>query len=170
VELERPFVYIEINEPGLFASGVTTSQPHYRPSARLNCLCVNHGRTPADMWDLKERVVLIDEGQFPDPLLRERAVKRTLPPGCVSSTTKPWTFSVNLMERIRFDEWNLEEDFLSKRLYFLGYVRYLDIFGNRYITGFCAIFDPIRGRFILRGDERYNYAYMEQKAPDNSPD
>jgi hypothetical protein len=36
-------------------------------------------------------------------------------------------------------------------------VRYEDIFGERYITGFCHLFDGLHNRFVRSGDKRYNY-------------
>jgi hypothetical protein len=42
-------------------------------------------------------------------------------------------------------------------LYFCGYVRYMDLFIKRYILGFCAMYDFHTGRFVLMGDDRYNY-------------
>jgi len=42
-------------------------------------------------------------------------------------------------------------------LFFCGYVRYMDFFNKRYILGFCAMYDLHSGRFVLMGDDRYNY-------------
>jgi hypothetical protein len=46
-------------------------------------------------------------------------------------------------------------------LFLIGYIRYADVFGKRYITGFCAMHDPVTWTFVLRGDEQYNYTRQE---------
>jgi len=37
----------------------------------------------------------------------------------------------------------------------------MDIFDKRYILGFCAMYDFVSGRFVLQGDDRYNYNRAE---------
>ena len=42
-------------------------------------------------------------------------------------------------------------------IFLIGFIRYLDIFGNKHITGYCARFDKDANRFALQGGEQYNY-------------
>ena len=49
----------------------------------------------------------------------------------------------------------------------LGFIRYRDIFNNRYRMGFCLKWTPTEddasgGRFLFDGDERYNYTQPEK--------
>jgi hypothetical protein len=48
-------------------------------------------------------------------------------------------------------------------LFLMGRLRYDDIFGNRYLMGFCAVFDKDSGGFLLKGGEHYNYT--EKRKP-----
>ena len=86
-----------------------------------------------------------------------------LPYGVVVSTGKPYEFRANSIAVIDVQRFAPRPGLYSigNDLYFLGYVRYVDIFNNRFIMGFCAIYDFISGRFILMGDERYNYIHQE---------
>jgi hypothetical protein len=49
----------------------------------------------------------------------------------------------------------------QRRLYFIGYVQYADIFDNIFTVGFCLLYDPVRCRWATRGDDRYNYRRKE---------
>jgi len=48
-----------------------------------------------------------------------------------------------------------------RRIFFQGFVRYSDAFGNHYITGFFAAYSPLYGAWALRGDQEYNYSRQE---------
>jgi hypothetical protein len=39
----------------------------------------------------------------------------------------------------------------------MGFLKFHDIFRNGYTLGFCTVYDLKAGRFVMRGDERYNY-------------
>jgi hypothetical protein len=56
----------------------------------------------------------------------------------------------------------------AHRLFFQGFIRYSDAFGNRYITGFLAAFSPLHGTWALSGGKDYNYSRQE-KAEDIPP-
>jgi hypothetical protein len=49
-----------------------------------------------------------------------------------------------------------------RAVYFMGYVHYVDIFNNRFIVGFCLLFDRTLMRWRIRGDQRYNYCRKER--------
>ena len=118
--------------------------------------CVNLGRTPADLLDIRDDIVECEREQWPDPVIPVQN-PRTLPPGTVASADRPYVFRINLRERVNVYVDN------DKNLFFIGYVRYADVFGGTYLTGFCAIFDRIGMRFVLRGDHRYNYTRKESE-------
>jgi hypothetical protein len=60
-----------------------------------------------------------------------------------------------------FDE---QQDIVDGRcsVWLLGFIRYDDIFGNHYVTGFAKVLDRIGGRFVARGGDKYNYARTEE--------
>jgi hypothetical protein len=43
------------------------------------------------------------------------------------------------------------------RFVFYGYVKYVDVLGTHYVSGFCHLYDGLRNRFVRIGDDRYNY-------------
>ena len=46
-------------------------------------------------------------------------------------------------------------------IFFLGFVRYEDIFRNRFVLGFCLDFERKSNRWVLSGDRDYNYCRKE---------
>jgi hypothetical protein len=46
-------------------------------------------------------------------------------------------------------------------IFFLGFVRYENIFSNRFVLGFCFEFDRNSNRWILTGNNEYNYCRKE---------
>jgi hypothetical protein len=157
---ERPYVFLEITEPGLeflLADGRTI------PKDRLKFQFVNHGRTPALLEEFHELYPVvegtIDAPPSIDPM-KDRG--RMLPVGTVSSSEKPYLLKTNLMTQSPLiGEMNEGASYMKRRLFFQGYVRYSDTFGNHYITGFMAIYSPHHGEWALRGDEKHNYSHQE---------
>jgi len=154
-ELERPFVFIEVIESGLIIDTVIGA---LMPEGALRIHAKNFGRTPADLLNFRDDVRVLKEGEWPDSIVPAKTEIRSLPPGTISGSGDPFTFRINLTERVGFDYFPIPFD---SRVFLIGYIRYADIFADRYITGFCAVFDPIGMRFVLRGDERYNYTRKE---------
>lgn len=153
-DLERPFVYVEITNNGfsVLADG------RLEPAGKLIFQCVNLGRTPADLHDLRDEIVEIDKGNWPDPIIPTQE-PRSLPPGTVSAADKPYVFNIDLVHRI--GPVTRGRVGLDINFFLMGYVRYADVFGHKHLTGFCAIYDPVSWGFVLRGDDRYNYSRKE---------
>jgi hypothetical protein len=115
----------------------------------------------AFLIELFEALIPVDgnaERDLPQPLDPRELPGRTLPVGIIVGPDKPYPFRRNWlpdaeMKRIRPRGANL---------FFLGYIRYDDIFGNRNITGFCVVLDYASRRFMPVGDERYNYTRKER--------
>jgi hypothetical protein len=125
----------------------------------------NYGKTPAHLIEFKSHYTIEGEGDLPpSPIDPAMSKGRKLPAGIISTTDFPYTESENLMAVI--DLTKLAEDFSWRkyRFFFMGYVRYVDIFETQYISGFCHVYDGLRGRFVRVGDERYNYARKEAPA------
>ena len=79
------------------------------------------------------------------------------------SSDKPYLRTTNA-SRIDVEKIDVRPAFLGRGndLYFCGYVRYTDIFNKRYILGWCFMYQIDSGRFILKGDDRYNYIREEK--------
>jgi hypothetical protein len=157
IELERPFVYVEITQRGFG----TSADGRLRADGQLVYQCVNLGRTPADIWNIVDNVVEIDKDKWPEPVIPSRGA-RTMPPGVVAAPDKPYICRYDL--RNRFGQ-SRGVNGRETNMFFIGYVRYADIFGNRYVTGFCAMHDPVSWEFVLRGSDRYNYTRPEKQSP-----
>ena len=168
-ELERPFLGVEVLQSGLSftETGAVTS-----PVSEFKYQFINYGRTPArltelvETWPIVNRINESEDGTkyrytsvLPDPIDPTRQPGRTLPYGVVVSSDKPYPFSANAMVVIDVQNLAVRPWFHGEGndLYFCGYVRYIDIFNKRYILGFCAMYDFLSGRFVLMGDDRYNY-------------
>jgi hypothetical protein len=168
-ELERPFLGVEVLQHGLSftKTGTVTS-----PVSEFKYQFINYGRTPArltelvETWSVVNRINENEDGTkyrytsvLPDPIDPTRRRGRTLPYGIVVSSGKPYPFSANAMVVIDVQDLAVRPSFHGEGndLYFCGYVRYTDIFNKRYILGFCAMYDVVSGRFVLMGDDRYNY-------------
>lgn len=155
-DLERPFVYVSIPESGLGMFG--DGRGSYERALVFEC--VNLGRTPADLLDIVDDFVEIDTGQWPDQIIPATG-DRTLPPGTVSAVDRPHQTRIQLAQRFGSQSTRGRLG-IDTDAFLIGYVRYADVFGIRYITGFCAMYDIVSGNFVLRGDDRYNYSRKEK--------
>ena len=92
---------------------------------------------------------------------------RLLPVGTVSITDAPYKFATKLMttSAVAMHETN---SWFTRRLFFQGFVRYNDVFGKHYVTGFPALFSPEANTWVLRGGDDYNYTHEEN--PDAIPE
>jgi hypothetical protein len=158
-ELERPQVFVEIVESGIKAdssglmSTATGKQFEYR--------FVNYGRTAAQLIELRTAFPIEASPAMAYPVDPSQG-GRKVPVGAVSGPDKPYRETENLMAVCDVSRLIAPDAWQKDRLYFIGWVRYSDIFHNIYITGFCSVFDPLGNRFVLIGDERYNYTRNER--------
>jgi hypothetical protein len=51
----------------------------------------------------------------------------------------------------------------TKNLFFYGFVRYSTIFDEIFRMGFCYMFDRYSDKWLLFGDEKYNYCKKERE-------
>ena len=51
----------------------------------------------------------------------------------------------------------------TQAVWVLGFVRYKDVFGKQFVSGFALVFDPFRGVFVKRGDQLRNYSREEEE-------
>jgi hypothetical protein len=159
VELEAPLLYIRIIDQGLRIKetpGTERVEITFGPAAfAFN----NYGRTPAGIASYFETVVTTNAGVMPDPIDIDTVEDYSLPEGVIvlpnGGTSGKYEFEV--MSHIFMPPLDPK----TRSLFFMGFTRYKDIFGNRYRTGFCFVFDYRQNVFVLIGDEPYNYRCSE---------
>jgi hypothetical protein len=162
-ELEAPFISVKITDPGIVWNKIQKIT-----FGELKFCFANYGHTPAYILEFIERVTPqdIDKG-LPEPIdpIKERGAP--MPYGVIAppqDQTQEFKAipNVDFFEGGKYDP-PLKE--VTKKAYFRGYVRYADIFNNRYIIGFSFVFDIAGNRWILMGNEDHNYCRKEKNGP-----
>jgi hypothetical protein len=158
-ELEAPFTAIKIIDTGLIKKTAEIGHDF----AILKFSITNDGRTPARLIELVDKTILVEiEGGNPPPMNLGFRSRNTMPYGVISppnSESQPFTqhLMMNHMNELAADTLILK----NKALFFYGFVRYETIFKQSYRMGFCYFFDRYSDRWILSGDEKYNYLTKE---------
>jgi hypothetical protein len=164
IDLERPFLFMEIVDPGVSLDG---GQFAFKDTTfRI----VNYGRTPAQLIHLARvvRCVIVSPGSrhLPEPVDPTKTADVYFPVGSVIAPEKPGTdYYVSIFQGLMSvpDVYEVIQD--KRAIFFLGYVRYRDIFGIYHVTGFSSIFDRGTNEFIRIGGDKYNYTKTEGKRP-----
>jgi hypothetical protein len=158
-ELEAPFVSVKINRPGLEIEG------HSVKFGILRWCVVNYGRTPATILEIWDQTKSTSAG-LPAKIDPHSTVGAPMPYGIVA----PPNGECEEFPFVAISELVTEgsEPFSQKLIFFMGFVRYSDIFKNRFVLGFCFMFDRVGNRWILAGGDGYNYCRKE--AGGNVPD
>lgn len=156
-DLEAPFVSIKINNTGLTITGNNVS------FGMLRWCAVNHGRSPATIVEIFDAVRTVEIGRGYPPIIDLAEAKGDrMPYGVLAPPNKESEEFPFLAVASLIDEANRNGLPFSQIIpFFVGYVRYKDILQNRYIVGFCFMFDRNGNRWILSGDEKYNYCRKE---------
>jgi hypothetical protein len=157
-DLERPIVYGVVSEPGLAIVGILSCSD-------LQLCILNCGRTPANLTRIEHKISIAPHGEIAPTIDPNVVIGRELPVGTFAANGDPFFETENMRLRFVNEAQSIIEN--TQSVWIVGFVRYEDIFGGHYITGFTHVFDPISGRFVRRGDERYNYARKEN--PDDIP-
>jgi hypothetical protein len=159
-DLERPFVYAEVTQPGLAFDPSAHQLGSELRRSTLELSLLNFGRTPANLTRLEYQITTAPLGDIASSIDPRRVGGRELPIGTLSADQHPFTEATNL--RLWFFE--EEQDIVEGRrsVWLVGFVRYDDVFDNHHVTGFAKVFDRIGGRFVTRGGEKYNYARAER--------
>ena len=152
-KLERPYVLVTIKKPGL-AYRDLGGQPEVAAGTQEIHL-LNFGRSPALLTEfVHDYSPLVERGGTPK-LRPLNAINQTLfPYGTFTAKGDPHG------ERRELGVGNGYAVSLAKGDYeawVLGYVRYSDLLGNEYMTGFAFKFDPRRDEFVRAGGEEFNY-------------
>jgi hypothetical protein len=161
VELEQPHVFVEVTKPGVIVEALPGVGLRFGQDSYIFYRFVNYGKTPARLLDIIRRFPVVTEPEdMPAPLSDHEKPDRILPVGTVAAFDHPYEEFDN--PRAFYGEiFSKDDGPLDTQLFFMGRIRYVDIFDNTYAVGFCFVFDPNWGRFVRVGDERYNYARKE---------
>jgi hypothetical protein len=155
-ELERPYVF-RWHTSHNFKNLVNTQGKANRD---LACNFVNRGRTPAMPIEFLMILKTVPNGQMP------AAIRPTEIKGIPIPITR---VIADAEERFSIDD-VLTEVSLSDissalqgttALFLIGFMRYTDIFKGKHLLGFCGKYHPPSERFVIEGDERYNYTKDE---------
>lgn len=163
-ELERPFVYavvtrVSIGISRIHSAGQTVVQLNL---GGFELSFFNFGRSPANLTRLEYEIRTAKRGGIADPIDPKTVGGRELPVGTVSAPDHPYSESTELAKvgdlRARSDAIATGDE----TIWVTGFVRYNDIFGSNYITGFNLAYDFVGEQFVARGDQKYNYARTEK--------
>jgi hypothetical protein len=116
----------------------------------------NFGRTPAEITEV-QCVLIPSMGmprapQWPDRYINPLSGHIVAANGGESQDF-PYSFFKGTLEGASPTPIRLE----TTTFWFLGYVRYKDVFENEYIRGFCLGYSPMANNFYPCGGEGYNY-------------
>jgi hypothetical protein len=152
-ELEAPFVFVDITLPGI---GV-------RPDGGVNWgplqwNVVNYGRTPASLLETLGEIRIIAFEQTPDPIRPVDHPGQQLPYGVVAPPNGGRAErGFNPAAAVFTQTGPPGRPFTTHSPFFLGFVRYEDIFGKTFILGFCFIFERHSGTWVRMLGDDYNY-------------
>ncbi len=166
-DLERPYMFLL--EPKATLENARTVAPDGRimdvPVVfDVKYTLHNHGRTPAILTEVQFIIEFIDALPIPpnykgsrgqQPMLGEVIIGSNLPSEEYASSA--YSFSAHDHQRIM-------SDIEDRELYFFGYVRYRDVFGNRYIRGHAMTYIRNYRAFHVRGGDSYNYDHKDEGA------
>jgi hypothetical protein len=161
-ELERPVAFVEVTESGIgadptqkFIIGFAGMQFRYE--------VINYGRTPAILIERFTKWSIEEEARMPNAI--NPAIQRgeRFPIGCVAGPDRPYDETINLFAKLDIQRVLEPEDWENNRVFFIGYVRYSDIFDGIYTSGFCFVFDTYGKRFVRFGNNAYNYIKTEKE-------
>jgi hypothetical protein len=150
-ELEAPVLAIQFNDHGIdwgSARNITFNAVKF--------VIANYGRTPAHILELMDSVDEIPSDETPPAI--DPAQRRGTPmPYGVMAAPQSHTQVFSTVTNINFFEGGYRLGEVINRAWFRGLVRYSDIFGGKYVMGFCFLFDPDQNRWVLRGSKEHNY-------------
>jgi hypothetical protein len=159
IRLERPQIFSVVESVGL-----EENSAKLMITDQFQLAIANYGRTVAEITEIRVTYSVLPKGRdMPkplDPSIRSGDGYRKPGVGSFAAVGEPFWEVKNWREALS-QEYLLPESAVNLRVFFVGWVRYSDVFGNRYLLGFCRIFDPVGQHFVRTGDERYNYSRQE---------
>jgi hypothetical protein len=162
-DLERPYLFVDLSREPVFQDSrmlETGIAVLLNPVTPIKYWLYNGGRTPAILAHRRHEIVHTGSDEvLPTPVDPNRIEGGDpLPSGTAIDKECPIT--------VDFDaaRYGLGDVQINLRgIFLIGFVRYLDIFDNSHVTGFCARYDQRTNQFVLTGDESYNYTRDEGK-------
>jgi len=160
-DAERPQIFINVIDPG-FEINPDNLQISLPSRQRFKFQLINYGKSAARItelfaiWDIGAGKTAMPYDIDP---IKQRGIK--LPIGSVAGDNKPYEERRNIKDFCDVQKLMANNFLNENRFFFLGHVRYIDIFEKEYITGFCTVLDPESKSFNLIGDQRYNYTRKE---------
>jgi hypothetical protein len=167
VKLERPHLFADVVGVGVKVE-TTGARTRFELDGQFRYWFWNHGRTTAPLLDIILRYPIEPGINMPTPIRNDEDADREFPTGVVASPQIPYEETENLRAHYGFGGlFDADGTPLTHRLFFMGRVRYGDIFGGTYVVVFCFVFDPIGVRWVQIGDnQRYNYTRKEKTRSD----
>jgi hypothetical protein len=129
----------------------------------------NHGKTPAILRRIEFKITRAGPGTYPPAIDPGVTPGRILPAGVVATEGHPFP------EGLKWKKVPIKDDDILSRadfLWVIGFIRYQDIFGNNHITGFGFRYDIVSEKFVMLGNEKYNYRRAEDASeiPPTAPE
>ncbi|PZA11167.1 hypothetical protein DNX69_17830 [Rhodopseudomonas palustris] len=156
-QLEAPFLAVHFVEQGINAKTV-----HGIVFDDLKYCIRNYGRTPAHIVELDDFVTCLEIGAQPGPMNPDRR-GRPMPYGVIAppdADTQEFS-TVTHVDLFGGESGRSIGDVVNVA-FFQGFVRYRDIFDDRYIFGFCFVFDLKGNRWVLMGGDEHNYCKKDE--------
>lgn len=161
--LERPQIFVSVGAPGLAENNRAMTVDFGND---FELIVSNYGRTVASITEMRltfDHRIGRQNTDVPPPInpaIREGEGWDELPTGIISAPDRPFRPTRALFHILDQDVWSA--DVVDVHVWCIGWVRYIDVFNHRYITGFCFAFDRAGGRWVARGNNRdYNYSREE---------
>jgi hypothetical protein len=160
--LERPFVVVAIEEGGL-AMGIQGQLIFNEGHAKWQA--INHGRSVALLFDRVTKWPVESIDVLPSVIDPVKQRGPSFPPGCVAGSSGQFSYkeTANLMAETDVQTLLADNAWNTHRLFFTGYMRYADLFGGVYVTGFCFVFDFIGNQFVRIGGNERSYTRTEKQ-------
>ncbi len=171
LELEAPLLFASILDPGIrmipaggdskeLVRDVLNTRRLEIGFTDLSFLFTNFGRTPAELISYFEDLYVVAAGDVPPPLMPAQTEASLLPPGTFIMPNGGRSEQRHRPLASLAAKWG-NYDPLRNRLFWMGFVRYRDLFGNRYVSGFCNMFFFEENRYVLAGGDEFNYRRAE---------
>jgi hypothetical protein len=166
LSVEVPYLYPYIRKHGIKREFTETKDWHVKGFEYGNEFITyyfkNFGRTPAEIIEVFS-VVRFGMG-IPAPIIAPTYPFNHLSGIVVADGDESDDFPCDLTEfmyrNVYRGGFNPQRDIV----WFSGYARYLDVFGNEYVVGFCLAFSPMHDKFYSMGGAGHNYRRKTKSA------
>jgi len=171
LSVEVPYLYPYIRKHGIKRDFNQTKGWHVKGfeygSEFITYYFKNFGRTPAEIVEIFS-VVRFGIGT-PAPIQVPSLPFIRLSGTVVADGGESEDFPSDLTEFMYRNVYHGRFDPERDVVWFSGYARYLDVFGNEYVAGFCLGFSPMHDKFYSMGGDSYNYRKKTKSAGETIP-